>query len=129
MVALGGAITDDSPHEELHDLRKVGKELRYLLEFFGGLFAAEEVKPMIKALKALQDVLGRFQDFEVQADTLRGLTAEVAAQPGGPDGLLAMGVLIDRLAHEQAHARTEFGAQFAEFAAETRRAAVKATFG
>jgi CHAD domain-containing protein len=119
---MGEAIGDDSPHEALHDLRKVGKELRYLLEFFGGLFPAEEVKPMIKALKALQDVLGRFQDFEVQADTLRGLTAEVGAQPGGPQGLLAMGALIDRLAREQHQAR-------AEFAAKPRRAAMKRTFG
>jgi CHAD domain-containing protein len=129
MVRIGGAIGDDSPHEALHDLRKVGKELRYLLEFFGGLFSPEEVRPMIKALKALQDVLGRFQDFEVQADTLRGLTAEVGAQPGGPEGLLAMGALIDRLAREQHRARAEFAAQFAEFSAPPRRAAVKRTFG
>ena len=106
MVRMGEAIADDSPHEALHDLRKVGKELRYLLEFFGDLFAAEEVKPMIKALKALQDVLGRFQDFEVQADTLRALTTDVAAQPGGNEGLLAMGVLIDRLSRAQHQART-----------------------
>ncbi|WP_051323804.1 CHAD domain-containing protein [Candidatus Solirubrobacter pratensis] len=129
MVRMGEAIGDDSPHEALHDLRKVGKELRYLLEFFGGLFPAEEVKPMIKALKGLQDVLGRFQDFEVQADTLRALTAEVGAQPGGPEGLLAMGALIDRLGRDQHRARTEFAAQFGEFAAAPRRAAVKRTFG
>jgi CHAD domain-containing protein len=129
MVRIGEAITDESPHEALHDLRKVGKELRYLLEFFGDLFAAEEVKPMIKALKALQDVLGRFQDFEVQADTLRALTTDVAAQPGGHEGLLAMGVLIDRLSRDQHQARTEFGAQFAEFSAAPRRVAVKAAFG
>jgi CHAD domain-containing protein len=127
MVRMGEAIDADSPHEALHDLRKVGKELRYLLEFFGSLFPAETVKPMIKALKALQDVLGRFQDFEVQADTLRGLTSEVGAQAGGAEGLLAMGALIDRLAREQQRARDEFGAQFADFAA--RRAAVEATFG
>ena len=76
---MGAAIDDESPAEALHELRKVGKELRYLLEFFAGLFHAEVVKPMIKSLKALQDVLGRFQDLEVQADTLRELTTEVAA--------------------------------------------------
>ena len=36
MVKMGGAIDDDSPPEALHDLRKKGKELRYLLEFFAG---------------------------------------------------------------------------------------------
>jgi CHAD domain-containing protein len=129
MVKMGAAITEDSEPEALHELRKKGKELRYLLEFFGGLFPADVVKPMIKALKALQDVLGRHQDFEVQADTLRALTGAVADQPGGADGLLAMGALIDRLAREQHRARTEFSTQFAGFAAAPRRAAVKATFG
>jgi CHAD domain-containing protein len=126
---MGAVIGDGSPHEALHDLRKVGKELRYLLEFFGDLFPAEEVKPMIKALKALQDVLGRFQDFEVQADTLRALTTDVAAEPGGNEGLLAMGVLIDRLSRAQHQARAEFAAQFADFSATPRRAAIKAAFG
>ncbi len=129
MVKMGNAITDETEPEALHELRKKGKELRYLLEFFGGLFPADVVKPMIKALKALQDVLGRHQDFEVQADTLRALTGAVAAQPGGAEGLLAMGALIDRLAREQHRARTEFSAQFAEFAAEPRRDSIKATFG
>jgi CHAD domain-containing protein len=128
MVKQGGAIADDSPHEALHDLRKIGKELRYLLEFFGGLFPADQAKPMIKALKALQDVLGRFQDFEVQADTLRGLTDEVGAQPHGPDALLAMGAHIEHLAREQARARAQFADQFADFAAKPRRAAVRQTF-
>jgi CHAD domain-containing protein len=127
MVKMGRAIDDETEPEALHELRKKGKELRYLLEFFGGLFDPEVVKPMIKALKALQDVLGRHQDFEVQADTLRGMTSEVAGQANGADALLAMGVLIDRLAREQHRARTEFADQFAAFA--QRRADVKATFG
>ena len=71
MVRDGSAIDDDSPAEDLHDLRKKGKELRYLLEFFAALFPADTVKPMVKTLKALQDTLGRFQDREVQAHVLR----------------------------------------------------------
>jgi CHAD domain-containing protein len=123
MVKMGRAIDEDTAPEALHELRKKGKELRYLLEFFGGLFDPDVVKPMIKALKALQDVLGRHQDFEVQADTLRGLTPEIDDR----DALLAMGVLIDRLAGEQHRARTGFADQFAAFA-EWRKP-VKATFG
>ena len=38
MVKAGRAIDDASPPEALHDLRKTGKELRYLLEFFAGLY-------------------------------------------------------------------------------------------
>ena len=34
MVKMGRAITPDSPPEQYHELRKKGKELRYLLELF-----------------------------------------------------------------------------------------------
>ena len=82
MVRMGDAIGPDSEPAEYHELRKQGKELRYLLELFGApLFTADVVKPMIRALKALQDVLGRHQDREVQAATLRSLSAPVAAVP------------------------------------------------
>ena len=128
MVKMGGAIDDDSPAEALHDLRKKGKELRYLLEFFASLYPADVVKPMVSALKGLQDVLGRFQDREVQADTLRALGDEVAALEGGAAALMAMGVLVQRLGEEQAQARAEFDASFARFAARERRKVVANAF-
>ena len=76
MVKMGRAIDDDSPAEDLHELRKVGKELRYLLEFFASLYPSDVVKPFVKTLKGLQDQLGRFQDREVQANALRELAPE-----------------------------------------------------
>ena len=128
MVKMGRAIDDDSPAEALHELRKKGKELRYLLEFFAPLYPAEVVKPMVATLKALQDVLGRFQDREVQANVLRAMGDEVAALEGGAAALMAMGVLIQRLGGEQAQARAEFAASFAEFAAKRQRKVVAKTF-
>jgi CHAD domain-containing protein len=129
MVKMGGAIGDDSPHEALHDLRKKGKELRYLLEFFASLYPADVVKPMVSTLKTLQDVLGRFQDREVQADVLRALGDDIAAMEGGAAALMAMGVLVERLGEQQEHARAEFAASFEQFAAKPQRRIVKATFG
>jgi hypothetical protein len=55
------------------------------------------------------------------------MTKEVGDRANGAEALLAMGVLIDRLAREQHRARTEFAGQFIAFA--QRRAEVKATFG
>jgi CHAD domain-containing protein len=129
MVRMGGAIGDDSPHEALHDLRKKGKELRYLLEFFAALYPAEVVKPMVATLKGLQDVLGRFQDREVQAGALRALGDEIAVAEGGAAALMAMGVLVQRLAAEQDAARAQFAASFGRFAAEPQRKLVETTFG
>jgi CHAD domain-containing protein len=129
MVKMGSAIDDDSPHEALHDLRKQGKELRYLLEFFSSLYPATVVKPMVTSLKGLQDVLGRFQDREVQAGLLRSLGDEVAALQGGPAALMAMGVLVQRLEAEQAQAREQFAESFAAFASKSQRKLVDQTFG
>jgi len=128
MVKMGRAIDDASPHEALHDLRKQGKELRYLLEFFSSLYPADVVKPMVGSLKSLQDVLGRFQDCEVQADQLRSLGDEVAALDGGAAALMAMGVLVERLHDDQHTARDQFAERFARFATAEQREIVKRTF-
>jgi CHAD domain-containing protein len=129
MVRMGGAIDESSPAEEYHELRKKGKELRYLLELFGvPLYPDEVVKPMIRTLKALQDVLGRHQDREVQVALLRSLAPEVGAGSRGTGALMAMGALIARLAEDERAARDEFAGRFAQFAAKEQRRLVKATF-
>ncbi len=126
---MGRAIDDDTPAEALHELRKQGKELRYLLEFFSSLYPAEVVKPMVASLKGLQDVLGRFQDREVQAELLRSLGDEIAALEGGAAALMAMGVLVQRLGEEQAQAREQYAERFAGFAAKSQRKLARQTFG
>ncbi len=129
MVRMGNAIGPDSPPAEYHELRKQGKELRYLLELFGApLFGAEVVKPMIRSLKALQDVLGRHQDREVQAAMLRSLGEAVVAAAEGSAALMAMGVLVERLEADQLAAREQFGTSFAKFASKRQRKLVKETF-
>jgi CHAD domain-containing protein len=128
MVRDGGRIGEDSPPEALHDLRKRGKELRYLLELFGAPFPRKVVKPMVSTLKELQDVLGRFQDRAVQAGTLRGLADDLAAEPGGPTALLALGPALDAVLADQRAARQRFAAAFAPFAAAGQRRAVRAAF-
>jgi CHAD domain-containing protein len=128
MVRDGGRIADDSDPEALHDLRKRGKELRYLLELFGSPFPNEVVKPMISTLKDLQDVLGRFQDRAVQAEELRGLADDLAAEPGGPAALLALGPVLDAVLADQRAARLRFAEAFAPFAASEQRRLVRDTF-
>jgi CHAD domain-containing protein len=132
MLKMGGAIDESSPAEAYHELRKKGKELRYLLELFGGagggLFPDEVVRPMIKTLKSLQDVLGRHQDREVQIALLRSLGPEVGEAPGGEDALMAVGALVARLGEDERTARGEFAGRFAEFASKEQRRLVKETF-
>jgi CHAD domain-containing protein len=130
ILRLGEAIGPDSPAESYHELRKRGKDLRYLLELFGlRLFEHDVVEPLVRALKGLQDLLGRHQDREVQAGLVRSLAGEVAARPGGPPACMAMGVLVDRLIADQLAARREFSDRFRALASEEWRVQVSETFG
>jgi len=129
MVKMGRAIEDSSPPEALHELRKQGKELRYLLELFGlPLHPGDVVKPLVRALKSLQDTLGRHQDREVQIATLRSFRDEVSTLRDGAAALMAMGVLIEHLGEDERAARAEFAERFASFASKTQRALVMETF-
>jgi CHAD domain-containing protein len=126
MVRDGQTIDERGPSEPFHELRKRGKELRYLLELFGSrLYPAEVVKPMIGSLKALQDVLGRHQDREVQTETLGSLAVELAGEEAA---LLATGALIARLDDDKRAVRGDFSARFASFSSGEQRALVKETF-
>jgi CHAD domain-containing protein len=129
MAKMGSAIGPLSPAVDYHELRKQGKELRYLLELFGApLYPDEVVRPMIKVLKALQDVLGRHQDREIQVATLRSLGPEVAGVEGGAAAAMAMGMLVERLEADQLAAREAFAGRFAEFSSAQQRRLVKDTF-
>ena len=130
MVREGRRIGPESPDEELHELRKRGKELRYMLELFGGeLFTEDVVGPLVKALKSLQDVLGRHQDRHVQVEQLRSLADELARRRGGPQALIAVGVALRALREDALAARSEFAERFSAFAAAEIRRAVRETFG
>jgi len=129
VLAMGTAIGPGSPAADYHELRKKGKELRYLLELFAvNLFDEEVVLSAIASLKTVQDVLGRHQDREVQMAMLRSLAVEVATLPGGPAACMAMGVLVDRLSADERAARQEFGERFAELSEDASREVFMRTF-
>ena len=129
MVRMGHAIDAESPPERYHELRKKGKELRYLLELFAApLFDESAVHPLVKALKGLQDVLGRHQDREVQIDLLKEIALEVVGEPQGVATVMAIGVLVDRLEEDAHAARKRFAVSFAEFSSEAQCNLVADTF-
>ena len=115
-VARGGALIEaGSPAEDLHELRKRCKELRYALEVFAPLIDHAARKRAVADLKDLQDVLGRFQDCQVQRQAMRGFAEEMMAEGTTAGAVLAMGELIGHLDVEQDRARREFDAAFARF--------------
>jgi len=116
VVRGGRSVSADSPATDLHDLRKRCKELRYALEVFAPVVDAAIRKKVVGDLKDLQDVLGRFQDTEVQRRALRSFAEEMMADGTAAEAVLAMGELIGHLDAEQDRARAEFDTAFATFA-------------
>ena len=127
VLTAGTAIGPASPPQNLHDLRKLCKELRYLLEVFASLHDPAEQWRAVNELKSLQDCLGEFQDTEVQIAELRAFATQMMAAGSAPaETLLAMGEIAATLAVRQAKARAEFAGRFTEFASPRGRARVGA---
>jgi CHAD domain-containing protein len=123
VLARGSVIGPASPSEQLHDLRKRCKELRYLAEMFSSLYDPAELWQAVRELKALQDCLGEFQDAEVQRHEIRAFAEQMVAQRAAPAcTLLAMGEVAAGLAVRQQRARLEFDGRFSAFASPASQA-------
>ena len=124
----GGAITDDSPAQTLHDLRKTCKKLRYLMEFFQSLYSEKQIKSLIKTLKGFQEVLGDFQDYETQEITLKQFSDEMLNNKTPAATFLAMGVLIQILDKNRCKVRKDFTKRFSDFTLAENQAAFQSLF-
>ena len=106
------------------------KELRYLLEFFGGFYDPDTAEGLIGALKGLQDNLGEFQDSAVQHHAIDGFAEALLADGSAPAAtLLALGRLGGALEERQHRARVDFADRFAAFAEPANRQRLAALSG
>lgn len=129
IIKSGHKIEEDSPDQMLHRLRIECKKLRYLMEFFIGLFPEDEISLLIKQLKKLQDNLGRFQDLSVQTKTLKSFVEEYGIEHrNSRETILAIGALIGMLNVEKKEVRQAFSQTFAGFASARNRALFKTLF-
>lgn len=68
--AAQSAIAHEGHEQALHDVRKAGKKLRYLLEFFQPVVKGRHARD-IKALTSVQDKLGQFNDIAASETLIR----------------------------------------------------------
>jgi CHAD domain-containing protein len=126
-VRRGKRITEESPSDDVHALRKRCKELRYLLEVFRPLCAKTPHRRLLKELKSLQDTLGDFQDGEVQREAVREFAAAMMEQGAAPpETVLAMGEMAAQLDAHQLNARAALAGRLQPFLVDENRALVKA---
>ncbi len=122
ILLAGGAISEQSPDEELHSLRIQCKKLRYLLEFYRSLFPDKAMAACIQKLKKLQDNLGNFNDLSVQQEVLGHYREHLT--PGSKKNMhiaAALGGLITHLQSDQQKVRKKFGKTYSHFATAEHR--------
>jgi CHAD domain-containing protein len=125
----GRAITAQSAPEDLHEVRKSSKKLRYLVEFFASLYPQKDTRKLVKQLKVLLDNLGGFQDLTVQAIHLREIAIRMREEKRAPtDTLLAMGALVGQMLDRQQQARARFAEIFGAFDRKENRALLQQLF-
>jgi CHAD domain-containing protein len=124
----GKAISEKSPAEDLHELRKSCKKLRYLMEFFQSLYITDKIKMLIGSLKELQEVLGDFQDCTIQEHNLMLFSEEMQAMNTPTETVLAIDTLIENLDIHRGEIRSHFAEKFAEFTQEETLATFKLLF-
>jgi triphosphatase len=81
-----GECLDGVSTEQLHEIRKQAKRLRYAIEFFVPLFPEKQVRRYLARLEDLQEDFGTFNDAAVAADL-------AASLGGGADRVFAAGVV------------------------------------
>lgn len=127
VIKRSEALTPASPADDVHELRKRAKEFRYLLEVFAPVCDAQAHRDMVRTLKRLQEILGTFQDGEVQSAALRVFAERMVADgPVRAETLLAMGELSARLSDMQHRARSELTDAVPRFLDEAGRRQTKA---
>jgi CHAD domain-containing protein len=97
-------LSEDSPPEHFHELRKKGKRLRYALEPLQEIYGKPAQK-MVKLLKKTQDDLGDHQDLIVAARLMEELGA---AEDRPPQDAFKMGSMAERYSREASEIRAGF---------------------
>ncbi len=119
MVKRGVQLSDPPPAEDLHRLRIDAKKLRYLLEFFGGLWPKKATSRLVKELKQFQDILGGSNDMAVQQRHLAAFAETLMAEGSTRAGtVFAMGRLADTMAERQETYAEAFAERFELFAGD-----------
>ncbi len=110
-VRASETIMDQPTVAQLHALRITGKYLRYTLEFFSEVLAAD-AKNLIRDIVSVQDKLGALHDADVASELIRGYI-EHSAKAGKKKHSTEPPVgLIDYL-HERENAVKAIQADFA----------------
>lgn len=122
-VLMEGVVIDSSSSAKaLHRLRIECKKLRYLLEFFRSLYKPEDLEPLVKDLRRLQDNLGDFNDLRVQQAAMKKFGRQMVKEGMATgESLKVIRHVVKWLKVRQAKERKGFDKRFTQFSGRENR--------
>jgi CHAD domain-containing protein len=129
LVQRGRSIHPETPDDQVHDLRKDAKRLRYLLESFGSLLQDAPRRAFVRRLKAFQDNLGEHHDAAVHVAGLRTISQELHGEGASPETMVAIGQLIAQLDERRRATRLDFAERFAAYDTKSTQRDLDAALG
>ena len=121
-------LDDTTAPEALHDMRVDAKKLRYVVDVVPGAGEDADVKRVLVALKALQRVLGDFNDAHVQQQRLLGCHGAMAAAGAAKDTLQAIERLAAMARERRDRLRLDVNEEVWQFGRRTVRSACRRAF-
>lgn len=130
VLADGHNLSAATPDAEVHQLRIECKKLRYSMEFFSSLYAQDAFSQVLKPLKAVQSILGSFNDLSVQQDLLLETIGTMQVRKDADaERAAALGALMQSLFEEQQPLRDHFAEVFATMSSEAQLELIASLFG
>ena len=122
LLQQGDAIKTNYTFESIHQLRKDGKKLRYLLEAFRSLYPDDDISSVIGILKKLQNNLGDIVDMHTQRYMLEDWK-QVLQKRGSSmvDTINAIDHLENLCIEEETEAEKKFKKRFNRFSSHANR--------
>jgi CHAD domain-containing protein len=127
-VRVAASVDKGTGPERLHELRIIAKKLRYLIDVTPSFYEVTNRERILGGLKALQRVLGDFNDAEIQAHRLLECGRTLGDVGGSAGALLAFGRLAERSCHRGERLREHVADELARFCARDMRAACRRAF-
>ncbi len=129
LLKLGETSSVTYKYESIHELRKTGKKLRYLLEGFVSLYPETAIKDVIASLKKLQNNLGTIVDMHIQRGLLEHYKQKLPVKDQANDVTIkAIDQFINESSKAESDAANNFKKRFKQFSSKKNKKLFKKLF-
>lgn len=115
IIKKGSKLNPQSDNRKFHKVRIEFKKLRYFIELLKPVYEKKVYEGLIKELKNIQDLLGDFNDFEVQQKKLSYFIDELDLDE---NEVSTLSFLIEHFEEHQERLKNKFHKKFKQFSCQ-----------